>query len=173
MSDGRMKRSDLQEHKTEWSTVGGVVTTLAGGGTYAWWIAATPAHSGLAVWPAFVLSAVALSGAYLMLAPLVGLPPWRDLNVPTPVPLEEWLQERIDAAETLARQRQVRSDRSFFKAMARWHTENGWDLLMKIAPDLADDHRANPCEPEQVDPRLLNRKLDALHDIVRGIDGGV
>lgn len=168
-----MKRLDLQEHKTEWSAVGGVITTLAGGGTYAWGIAATPAHSGLEIWPVFVLGAVAVVGAYLMLAPLVRLPPWRNLNAQTPAPLDEWLQERIDAAEALARQRHVCSDRWFFKAMAQWHTENGWDLLTKVAHDRADDYRANSREPEQVDPRLLNRRLDDLQDVIRGSNRSV
>jgi hypothetical protein len=58
------------------------VTGVFGAGTFAWWLAAAPVHSGLPVWPAYPFGAVALAGFYCTFAPLVRLPPFRENTEP-------------------------------------------------------------------------------------------
>jgi hypothetical protein len=56
---------------------------LFGASALTWWLAAKPATAHLPIWPAYVFGGVAVLGAYGMLAPLLGLPPWRaraDMN---------------------------------------------------------------------------------------------
>jgi hypothetical protein len=147
-----MNRADFQEHKTEWSAAGGAITAVAGGGAIAWWVAASPSHSGLVHWPAFVLLGIAIAGLYLIVAPLIALPPWRRAGAAVkPTSLETWLQRRTASAEGLAKQRPIRSDKWFFRAMEKWDEENAWELMMKVAPDLTDAYRADPDRPEQAD----------------------
>jgi hypothetical protein len=65
-------------------------------------------------------------------------------------PLEEWLQERIAAAATLARQRGRRGNDWYFAEMNTWDTANVNRLLFgeegqtALAPDLVDSYREDP-----------------------------
>ena len=61
-----------------------------------------------------------------------------------PTPLEEWLRERIDEADAIARQRAVRGDPWYFEAMSQWDTANVQQMALDepaVAPDLVDAYR--------------------------------
>lgn len=148
-----------------------------------WWVAAEPTHSGLSHWPAIAFAAIALCGLYVMLAPLLSLWPWRDVKELVATPLEEWIVKRLEAAEALARQRQVRSEKWFFRAMEEWDRKNAWELMMEIAPDLTDAYRADSGNPEQVDgiapphsvveeEAYFGRRLKWLKDTQRRLQRG-
>ncbi len=61
-----------------------------------------------------------------------------------PTPLEDWLRERIDEANALARQRPVRGDAWYLDAMSAWDTANIQQMALDepaVAPDLFDAYR--------------------------------
>jgi hypothetical protein len=87
------------ENRAAWSAAWGVVTCVFGAGTFAWWIAAAPTHSGLPIWPAYSFGVLALVGVYCTFAPLLHLRPFRASAEPEP----NWavVDRRILASTTL------------------------------------------------------------------------
>jgi hypothetical protein len=61
-----------------------------------------------------------------------------------PIPLEPWLQDRIDAHTDLVRQRAVRGERWLLGALHAWDLRNTHELLTEVAPELVVSHRGDP-----------------------------
>ncbi|MFI5010500.1 MAG: hypothetical protein ACHQDY_09525 [Solirubrobacterales bacterium] len=130
------------------------MTAVAIGGAIAWLLAA-PVRP---IWPLFIFGAVAVIGLYIMLAPLLHLPPWQK-----PTPFGRWLEGRIDAYTAIVRERTSRSHGEHLEQIRDWDTQNvcelaGLDLetlqfdrSAATAQDLVDMYRADPRDPERVD----------------------
>lgn len=61
--------------------------------------------------------------------------------------LERWLQERIDAAAAIARERRVHDDWWFIRTTGDWDTANVSQMALgdePVAPDLVDSYRRDP-----------------------------
>jgi hypothetical protein len=101
-------------------------------------------------------------------------------------PLEQWLQQRVLDAATIARQRPIRGDKWYLRRMEQWDAKNAWELLFgrSRAPDLVNSYRAaDASHPEQVDgvgpphdleeyERYYRRRLDWLERTFKGLRKG-
>jgi hypothetical protein len=102
-------------------------------------------------------------------------------------PLEKWLQERIQAASTIERQRLVRGDKWYLRRMEQWDAKNAFELMVgpSRAPELVDSYRAaNASHLDQVDgvgpphdlrehERYYRRRLDWLERTFKGLRKGL
>lgn len=101
-----------------------------------------------------------------------------------PAPLEQWIEGRLSAQRVLARQRGVRGDNWYFGQMRDWDATNAFDMAMRgVAPELADEYRADSRNPRHVDgvepPHLVaqhdayfERRLAWLRDTLRRLRDG-
>ncbi len=93
-------------------------------------------------------------------------------------PLERWLQGRISAQESIAREHVVRDDYEYLKQMSAWDAQNvseltgldskslTFDHSAAIAPRLADSYRSDPRNPGRIDgigPRYTVEFHDAYY----------
>ncbi|MGH3427768.1 MAG: hypothetical protein ACREP9_05480, partial [Candidatus Dormibacteraceae bacterium] len=93
-------------------------------------------------------------------------------------PLEKWLQEHIDKAGAIERQRKIRGEDWYLGAMSEWDFENAQGML-KLAPDLVDGYRENPKsdKPDGFHPphdmaeqeRYYGQRLSWLRDTLKGL----
>ena len=97
----------MHEHKGAWSAAWGIVALLCGGGALTWYLTARSPNSGLPIWPAYVLGAIALASLYGVFATLSGWWPWREPPVQDVVrPVDEPVHDDAPPAPV----RQVSSD---------------------------------------------------------------
>jgi hypothetical protein len=91
------------------------------------------------------------------------------------MPLEPWLEDRIEAHAELARQRAVRGDAWFFQALGKWDVRNTYELQTKVAPDLVDDYYRGDGVPGYVpgeEEAYYDRQLDWLKATRRRLRDG-
>ncbi len=151
-----MRWAPDREDRAAWSAAGGVVTIAA---------AAVAVVSPL--WPLF--AALAALGFYCVLAPLLHW--WPHTHGRQPVePLtsfELWLQGRIQAAATIARQREVRGDKQYLHMMEDWHNKNAWEMMVKNgASHLVGSYQGDDVEAPH-DERYYLHRLAWLEDTFR------
>jgi hypothetical protein len=157
-------------NRAAWSAAGGVVASVSAANAAALAVAATPAHSGVAIWPAYLFGAVALCGLYLLVAPLLRWWPFRG-----PGSVAELLDERIREGRD-ARERIIRSPMESLEAageLATWTLRTA-NLLHELHPAIADrfllasaDHNAFSGQALQI--QTINAKLAVLTDARTGM----
>jgi hypothetical protein len=105
---------------------------------------------------------------------------WDQINVvpeagEEPVPMEAWLQDRVDAHAKLVRRRAVRTDKWFRAALGKWDERNLHELYTKVAPDLVGSYRGNPpghLPDAEHEKAYFDRQLAWLKDTLRGLREG-
>jgi hypothetical protein len=121
-------------NRAAWSAAGGVVLVCCASNAVVWIGAAAVPRSGLPGWPAAAFGVAAVAGLYGLIAPLVGLPPFRGFGSVAEL-LDACIREGRDARERILRE--PLDDWGIARETATWTLQTA-NRLHESFPAIAD-----------------------------------